>query len=98
MAHRSTHDPETRARLANVLSLSHQGTPEREWRFALCRCDRTTGKLEVVKRCLAETRDEAVRFFGAVSPEMFVASMASLAVTGVMPVGKAAFRGRRASA
>ena len=61
MAHRSTHDPETRARLANVLSLA-----------------------------------EAVAFFGRISPEMFVASMASLSVTGVMPVGKAEFRGRRA--
>ena len=96
MAHRNTHDPETRARLANVLSLAHQGTPERAWRFALCRCDRDSGKLEVVKRCLAQTRDEAVAFFGRISPEMFVASMASLSVTGVMPVGKAEFRGRRA--
>ena len=82
------HDPETRARLANVIALAHQGTPEREWRFALCRCDRDTGKLEVVKRTLARTRDEAVAFFGRVSPEMFVASIASLAVTGVMPVGR----------
>ena len=96
MAHRNTHDPETRARLSNVLSLAHQGTPERAWRFALCRCDRDSGKLEVVKRCLAQTRDEAVAFFGRVSPEMFVASMASLSVTGAMPVGKAEFRGRRA--
>lgn len=84
--------------IANVLALSHQGTPEKAWRFALCRCDRDTGRLEVVKRTMARTRDEAVAFFGRVSPEMFVASMASLSVTGLMPVGRNEFRGRRRTA
>lgn len=97
MAHRST-TQDARERIANILALAHQSTPEKAWRFALCRCDRDTGRLEVVKRTMATTRDEAVAFFGAVSAEMFVASMASLAVTGLMPHGKSEFRGRRASA
>ena len=80
-----TLDETTTERIANVLRLASPDTPERPVHWALCRCERETGRCIPIKYCDALTRQDAERQFGDHSPEMFVASCASLAVTGLMP-------------
>ena len=80
-----TLDETTTERIANVLRLASPDTPERPVHWALCRCERETGRCIPLKYTDALTRQDAERQFGEHSPEMFVASVASLAVTGLMP-------------